>query len=90
MTDPECTKREEVVQDLNNHVEMAHNFAMRKEEDETKKIEARAKLIQAEAQKLIAETNAPNHVDVTDEVDNDDDSTTPSTTARHNRHLEKS
>ena len=38
VTDPECTKREEVIQDLNSHVEMAHNFALRKEEDETKKI----------------------------------------------------
>ena len=87
ITDPECTKREEVVQDLNSHIEMTHNYDMRKDEDETKKIEARAKLIQAEAQKITAQTNATTQADVLDELD--DEPTAPSTTSRTQRHLEK-
>ena len=63
----ECTKREEVMEDLNTHIEMAHNFAIRHEETKTKKIEARARLIEAKAKKINAE-NAGNATEPTDEI----------------------
>ena len=69
ITDPECTRRDEVLADITNHVEMAHNFLMRQAEDETKKIAAKAQLIDAEAKKIVAQTAANVQQQVVDEVD---------------------
>ena len=84
LTDPECIRRKEVIQDLNSHVEMAHNFLMRQAEDDTKKIAARAKLIDAEAKKIAAQTAANSQQQVQDEVDSEDSPAT-ATVSRETR-----
>lgn len=80
-TDEECSEREEVMQDLNLHMEMAHNFAIKQQQDETNKIEAKAKLITAQAQKIAAENAVGNHnTDVSDEIESESGSSQSNTT----------
>ena len=50
------TKKEEVIEELKNHVEMAHLLPIRLAEDRTKALENQAQLVQAEANKLREET----------------------------------
>ena len=51
-------KRDEAVEDLKNHVEMAHLLPIRLAENATKKLEANAATILAEAKKLEQENIA--------------------------------
>ena len=55
VTSLDNVRREEVTDDLKNHVEMAHLLPIRLEEAATKKIEAEANKLLAEAQRIQAD-----------------------------------
>ena len=82
LTSLDKTKRDEVVEDLKNHMEMTHLLPIRLAEDETKKMEARANALLAEAKKL-EEENIANRVNQTleDEIDPDPQQHTQHTSA---------
>ena len=90
VTDPECVRRKEVLNDLNSHVEMAHKFLMRQAKDETKKIATKAQLIDAEAKKIAAQTAANIQLQVNNEVgDSETASDTTSNTQNTRRFADK-
>ena len=87
VTDPECTRRDKVIANLNSYVSMDHVFLMRQAEDETKKLAAKAQLIDAEAKKIAAQT-AANLQQVHDEVEGSETSSA-STTGNARRFTDK-
>ena len=69
------------MQDLNMHMEMAHNFQLKQQQDETSKVEAKAKFLAAQAQKIAAENaSGTTQNDVIDEIESESGSTQSVTT----------
>lgn len=56
ITSEDLTRREDVAQELDKHVKMAHLLPIRLEENRTKSIQAEAAAVQADANKINEET----------------------------------